>query len=107
MPGTVAGFGGGGLEGLAYRSRSGYLFHDASGDGWWIIFQRSADAGPDGAEPRGDVLACSASQGETVQVRVLAEGVLEADADAAFTAGVPATFEDAVRAAARAGARTA
>ena len=106
MPGTVAGFDGYGLEGLAYRSRNGYLFHDASGDGWWIIFQRYADADPDGPEPRGDVLACSASQGEMVHVRVLAEGVLEADADAAFAAGEPATFEDAVRVAAGAGART-
>jgi hypothetical protein len=91
---------------MAFRSRGGYLFHDAYGEGWWIIFQPSSDVGFHRAAARGDVLACSASEGEPVRVRVLAEGVLEADAEDAFRFGAPATFEDAVRVAASAGART-
>jgi hypothetical protein len=110
QPGTVEGFGGRGVEGPAFSSRGGYLFHDASGDAWWIIFHRSSDVVLHRAASRGDVLACSASEGsegEPVRVRVLAEGVLEADAEDAFRVRVPATFEDAVRVAACIAARTA
>lgn len=99
-PDAVVGFGGRGVAGLAYRWSGGYLFKDDSGDSWWIIFQPSADAGVPPMKVRGEVLACSASPDDLVHVRVLASGVLEVDADAAFRDGAPATLEEAVQAAA-------
>jgi len=95
LPGAVAGYGDRGVEGAAYGSRGGYLFRDNSGDGWWIIFQRSADDVSSRARVHGDVLACSASHGEAVRILVLAADVLQHDADAAFREGAPSSFEDA------------
>lgn len=83
------------VEGTAYRSRGGYLFKDSSGDDWWIIFRRSTDGVSLRALVRGDVLACSASHEGKVQVRVLATGVLQHDADTGFREGTPSSFEEA------------
>lgn len=98
--GTVTEPDGRAVEGPAYRSRAGYLFQDSSGDQWWIIFRPSTGGDTVRAVVRGDVLACSASHGQQVKVRVLAAGVLHKDADTAFRQATPSSLEDAARLAA-------
>ncbi|MDP9890163.1 hypothetical protein [Pseudarthrobacter enclensis] len=93
--GTVSESDGRTVEGPAYRSRGGYLFEDSSGGQWWIIFRTTTESFSLRALVRGDVLACSASYGQQVQVRVLAAGVLRSDADAAFRKMTPSSLEDA------------
>ncbi|MBT8161723.1 MULTISPECIES: hypothetical protein [Arthrobacter] len=97
--GSVSGYDRRGVDGTAYRWRGGYLFEDANGNDWWIVFQPSTSAGPGGRGGRGDVLACGTWSAGAVQVRVLASDVLREDADAVFRNEKPATLEDAVRAA--------
>lgn len=101
LPGVVKGYGGRGVEGAVYRPQAGNLFCDGAGGTWWIIFQISPDARFQGAQVRGDVLACSASHDAVIQVRVLASDVLRVDADAAFGQNAPSNYEEAVAVAAR------
>ncbi|MDQ0800019.1 hypothetical protein [Arthrobacter sp. SLBN-112] len=98
--GAVEGYGGRGLNGRALHPATGYLFPDQDGEGWWVIFQPWP---PSGAHPHkvpGDILACNDSYGDMVHVVVLAAGVWEDDAEAAFRANVPLTLADAARVAA-------
>ncbi|MEZ2390215.1 hypothetical protein AB6813_11820 [bacterium RCC_150] len=98
--GSVSGYGGRGVDGSAYSSSEGFLFTDGLGKSWWIVFQPWEVTGSSGAGDRGDILGCSAGYGEVVHVRVLAKDVLRDDADGVFTVLRPATYEEAVRAAA-------
>ena len=117
LPESVSGYGGRGINGSAYSSGHGHLFRDADGGDWWIIFQPATGSAespesahtPEAAhtleahasEPAyGDVLACSEYLGDVVHVRVLAAGVRRGDADAAFRAGTPSTYEEAAAVAA-------
>lgn len=100
MPESVSGYGGRGINGSAYSSGQGHLFKDEAGGTWWIIFQPAAETGHAGQPAYGDVLACSEALGDVVHVRVLAATVLRKDADAAFRAGAPATYGEAVTVAA-------
>ena len=106
LPESVSGYGGRGINGSAYSSGHGHLFRDADGGDWWIIFQPEAGSAesPESAHAPesayGDVLACSEYLGDVVHVRVLAAGVRRGDADAAFRAGAPSTYEEAAAVAA-------
>ena len=97
---AVEGYGGRGLNGRALQSASGYLFPDQDGEAWWVIFQPWPAAGPQGHKVPGDILACNDSYGDMVHVVVLAAGVREDDAEAAFRTNVPLTLADAARVAA-------
>ena len=82
---AVEGYGGHGVDGIAFAPRSGYLFRDEAGDTWWVIFQPFSDSGFHGDQVLGkNILACSAAYDEVVHVKVLASGVRRADAEAAF-----------------------
>src|SRR6478735_8867863 len=81
---AVEGYGGRGLNGRALQPASGYLFPDQDGEGWWVVFQPWPSAGPEAHRVPGDVLACNDSYGDMVHVVVLASGVWEDDAEAAF-----------------------
>ena len=93
---SVEGYGGRGVNGRALHPAS-YLFPDQNGEPWWIIFQPAPSSGTPGHKVPGDILACNDSYGDMVHVVVLATGVWEDDAEAAFRANVPSTLADAVR----------
>jgi hypothetical protein len=93
---AVEGYGGRGVDGTAFLPRAGYLFRDEAGGTWWVIFQALPDSGLHRDQVLGDILACSASYDEMVQVRVLASGVRRADAEAAFRQRAPFRYEEAV-----------
>jgi hypothetical protein len=95
--GSVEGYGGRGVNGRALHPTAGYLFPDPAGDPWWVIFQPWPPSGPQGHRVRGDILACNDSYGDVVHVVVLAAGVWEDDAEAAFRANVPLSLADAAR----------
>ncbi|MHC6593459.1 hypothetical protein [Arthrobacter sp. C152] len=97
---SVEGYGGRGLNGRALHPKAGYLFPDRYGEPWWVIFQPSPDQDGQGRKVPGDILACNDSYGDMVHVLVLAAGVCEDDAEAAFRAHVPSTLADAARVAA-------
>ncbi|MEW1806550.1 hypothetical protein [Pseudarthrobacter sp. NPDC080039] len=97
---AVEGYGGRGLNGRALQSATGYLFPDQDGETWWVIFQPWPAAGPQGHKVPGDILACNDSYGDMVHVVVLAAGVREDDAEAAFRTDAPLTLADAARVAA-------
>ncbi|MGM9473512.1 hypothetical protein ACS5PJ_16105 [Pseudarthrobacter sp. YS3] len=99
--GNVEGYGGRGVDGIAYRPPGDYLYKDNSGGAWWIVFHQFQTVDPRTSRRRGDVLACSESHGELVHVRVLAANVSRAEADAAFRENTPSSYEEAVRVAAR------
>lgn len=100
-PAEVEGYGGRGVDGVAYRPPGDYIFKDQSGGTWWIIFHEFLNDDPHGSRHLGDVLACSESHGEPVHVRVLASNVSRAEADSAFGDNLPFSYEDAVKVAAR------
>src|SRR6476660_902160 len=87
---AVEGYGGRGLNGRALQPASGYLFPDQDGEGWWVVFQPWPSAGPSAHKVPGDML----------DVVVLAAGVWEDDAKAAFRDKAPASLADAARVAA-------
>jgi hypothetical protein len=93
---AVEGYGGRGVDGMAFAPRAGYLFRDHADNTWWIVFQPYSDPGFHGDQVFGDILACSAAYDEVVHVSVLASGVRRADAEAAFRQGSPITYEEAV-----------
>lgn len=95
LPGTVTGYGDRGVDGMAYPAAGDYHFLDSANDSWWIIFQPTTPSGTHAAQVRGDILACSASPGESVHVLKLAGNVLQSDADEAFRTKRPASYEDA------------
>lgn len=98
---NVSGYGGRGVNGAAYTSKHGHLFADSEGGSWWIIFQALPGTAAASSKVHGDILACSESdEGDEVQVRVLATGVLGREADAAFRDKAPATYEEAAAVAA-------
>ncbi|QDG62518.1 hypothetical protein [Pseudarthrobacter sp. NIBRBAC000502771] len=97
---AVEGYGGRGLNGRALQPASGYLFPDQDGEGWWVVFQPWPSAGPEAHRVPGDVLACNDSYGDMVHVVVLASGVWEDDAEAAFRSHRPSSLADAARVAA-------
>jgi len=98
--GAVEGYGGRGLNGRALHPAAGYLFPDQDGEGWWVIFQPWPSPDAHVHKVPGDILACNDSYGDMVHVVVLAAGVWEDDAEAAFRAHVPLTLADAARVAA-------
>jgi hypothetical protein len=98
-PEDVEGYGGRGVDGIAYRPPGDYLFRDKSGGTWWIVFHEFLD--DDSHKGRGDVLGCSESHEELVHVRVLASNVNRVEADAAFRQNAQSSYEDAVDVAAR------
>ena len=98
--GAVEGYGGRGLNGRALHPAAGYLFPDQDGEGWWVIFQPWPSPDAHVHKVPGDILACNDSYGDMVHVVVLAAGVWEDDAEAAFRANVPLTLADAARVAA-------
>ena len=100
---AVQGYGGRALNGRALHPAAGYLFPDRYGEGWWVIFQPWPDQAGQGRKVRGDILACNDSYGDMVHVLVLAAGVWEDDAEAAFGANVPSSLGDAARVAATVG----
>lgn len=100
---NVEGYGGRGVDGIAYRPPGDYLFKDKSGSAWWIIFHPFRTDDPHTESGRGDVLACSESHEELVHVRVLAASVSRAEADAAFRGKTPSSYEEAEKVAARIG----
>ena len=104
-PATVEGYGGLGVDGIAYRPPGGYLFKDKSGRAWWIIFHPLPTDDPHTSRRRGDVLACSDSHEELVHVRVLAANVSCTEADAAFRDNTPSSYEEAEEVTARIGSR--
>ena len=95
----VVGYGGRGVDGDAFLPRAGLLFRDETGGTWWVIFQPLQDSVVQGDQAVGDILACSASYDDMVQVRVLASSVGRADAAAAFRQRAPFRYEEAVGAA--------
>lgn len=97
---SVEGYGGRGLNGRALHPADGYLFPDRYGEGWWVIFQPWPGQAGQGHKVPGDILACNDSYGDMVRVLVLARGVREDDAEAAFRANVPVSLADAARVAA-------
>ncbi|WP_285247120.1 hypothetical protein [Pseudarthrobacter sp. efr-133-R2A-89] len=97
---AVEGYGGRALNGRALQPASGYLFPDQDGEEWWVIFQPWPPSGLHAHKVPGDILACNDSYGDMVHVVVLAAGVWEDDAEAAFRANVPLTLADAARVAA-------
>ncbi|WP_324642911.1 hypothetical protein [Pseudarthrobacter sp. LT1] len=97
---AVEGYGGRGLNGRALHPVAGYTFPDQDGDPWWVIFQPWPSAGPHPHRVPGDILACNDSYGDMVHVVVLAAGVWEDDAEAAFSANAPSSLADAARVAA-------
>jgi len=100
---AVEGYGGRGLNGRALHPAAGYLFPDQDGEGWWVIFQPWPSPGLPGSPGHkvpGDLLACNDSYGDMVHVVVLAAGVWEDDAEAAFRANLPSSLADAARVAA-------
>lgn len=97
---AVEGYGGRGINGRALHPTGGYLFPDTAGDPWWVIFQPWPSRSQHGHKVRGDILACNDSYGDMVHVVVLAAGVWEDDAEAAFRANVPMSLADAARVAA-------
>jgi hypothetical protein len=100
---AVEGYGGRGLNGRAFHPAAGYLFPDQDGEGWWVIFQPWPSPGLPGSPGHkvpGDLLACNDSYGDMVHVVVLAAGVWEDDAEAAFRANLPSSLTDAARVAA-------
>lgn len=96
----VEGYGGRGVNGRALHPAGSYLFPDRYGEGWWVIFQPWPSPGGPGHRVPGDILACNDSSGDMVHVLVLAAGVWEDDAEAAFRANVPVSLADAARVAA-------
>jgi len=98
--GAVEGYGGRGLNGRALRPAAGCLFPDEDGEGWWVIFQPWPSPGSPGHKVPGDILACNDSYGDMVHVVVLAAGVWEDDAGAAFRVHLPSSLADAARVAA-------
>lgn len=98
--GAVEGYGGRGLNGRALHPAAGYLFPDEDGEGWWVIFQPWPSPGSPGHKVPGDILACNDSYGDMVHVVVLAAGVWEDDAGAAFRVHLPSSLADAARVAA-------
>ncbi|GGH90962.1 hypothetical protein ACFFGR_19640 [Arthrobacter liuii] len=98
--GAVEGYGGRALNGRALHPAAGYLFPDQDGEGWWVIFQPWPSPGAHGNKVPGDILACNDSYGDMVHVVVLAAGVWEDDAEAAFRTKVPSSLADAARVAA-------
>jgi hypothetical protein len=100
---NVEGYGGQGVDGIAYRPPGDYLFKDKSGSAWWIIFHPVRTEDPHTARQRGDVLACSESHEEPIHVRVLAASVSRAEADAAFRNKTPSSYEEAEKVAAQIG----
>nr|WP_306630174.1 hypothetical protein [Arthrobacter ulcerisalmonis] len=98
--GSVEGYGGRAVNGRALHPAGGYTFPDPAGDPWWVIFQPWPSSGDHGHKVLGDILACNDSYGDMVHVVVLAAGVLEDDAEAAFRANVPMSLADAARVAA-------
>lgn len=97
---AVEGYGGRALNGRALHPAGGYLFPDQDGEGWWVIFQPWPSTGGQGHRVPGDILACNDSYGDMVHVMVLAAGVREDDAEAAFRTDVPVSLADAARVAA-------
>ena len=97
---AIEGYGGRGLNGHALHPARGYLFPDQDGEGWWVIFQPWPSPGSPGRNVPGDILACNDSYGDMVHVVVLAAGVWEDDAEAAFRADLPSSLADAARVAA-------
>lgn len=96
---AVEGYGGRGLNGTALHPAAGYLFPDQDGEGWWVVFQ-PWPSGSSGHKVPGDLLACNDSYGDMVHVVVLATGVWEDDAEAAFRTHLPSSLADAARVAA-------
>ncbi|WP_240471932.1 hypothetical protein [Pseudarthrobacter phenanthrenivorans] len=94
---AVEGYGGRGVNGRALQPATGYVFPDQDGEEWWVIFQPWPSPGPAGHNVPGDILACNDSYGDMVHVVVLAAGVREDDAEAAFRADRPVSLADAVR----------
>lgn len=94
---AVEGYGGRAVNGRALRPATGFLFPDQDGEAWWVIFQPWPSAAPAGHKVPGDILACNDSYGDMVHVVVLAAGVREDDAEAAFRAHRPVSLADAVR----------
>lgn len=101
-PDSVEGYGGRGVDGIAYRPPGDYLFKDKSGGTWWIIFHQFPTDDPHTSR-RGDVLACSESHEELIHVRVLAADVSRNEADAAFRDNMPSSYEEAEKVAAQIG----
>jgi hypothetical protein len=95
--GSVEGYGGRGINGRALHPAAGYLFPDREGRQWWVIFQPWPSPGQHGHKIPGDILACDDSYDDMVHVVVLAVGVWEDDAEAAFRAYVPSSLEEAAR----------
>lgn len=100
-PDEVEGYAGRGVDGWAITTAAGYLFRDEAGDAWWIIFQPYPDSGSHGDRARGDILACSESHDDLVQVRLLASDVQRGDAEAAFRLSASLLFADAAEVAGR------
>ncbi|CAN7322272.1 hypothetical protein LJR078_001822 [Arthrobacter sp. LjRoot78] len=101
---SVEGYGGRGVDGIAYRPPGDYLFKDKSGGTWWIIFHPFPTDDAHTSRHRGDVLACSESHEELIHVRVLAANVSRAEADAAFRDNMPTSYEEVEKVAAQIGA---
>ncbi|UUL77337.1 hypothetical protein NG819_07610 [Pseudarthrobacter sp. Fe7] len=97
---AVEGYGGRAVNGRALHPTAGYLFPDQDGEPWWVIFQPWPAPGPHPHKVPGDILACNDTYGDMVHVVVLAAGVWEDDAEAAFHANVPSSLADAARVAA-------
>lgn len=93
------------VEGVPYRGRDGYLFRDAEGAAWWVLFSvphRGESGGPGsgvGGQTlvRGDLVACARVEEEgRMGVRVLARDVSREEADRAFLVSRPGSLEEAV-----------
>ena len=74
------------VEGDLLRGLAGYLFKDAQGQRWWVMF----------SSQEGQILACAnVDDEEEEEVRVLARNVSRAKAEEAFRQFPPSSLEEA------------
>lgn len=106
LPGSSA-EAGDAVEGDLLRGAHGYLFRDAQGQQWWVMFavprqRQGREAGSPSRQ--GQILACAnVEDDEAEEVVVLAEGVSKEAAEDGFRRQQPGSFEEAARVAASLG----
>ncbi|MEA5455400.1 hypothetical protein SPF06_11770 [Sinomonas sp. JGH33] len=85
------------IQGDLYRGQNGYLFTDATGARWWVMFSAHGSNGDAVSQRTGRIVACSEpDEDQTFDVRVLADDVHEDEAAEAFLKSPPASLEEAV-----------
>jgi hypothetical protein len=83
------------IDGYLLPGRAGHLFRDQDGLKWWILVAPVPSSGL--GDPGTQIIACSEpADGSASEVRVLAVRVGHEEAEGAFAASPPGSFEEAV-----------